>query len=84
MYLLKGRSRKKLRSESFTQRVVNSWNSLPTDVVNAPSVNAFKNRIDRFWNNQDVVYDYKAKLQYISRPSENNVQEVYSDLARDD
>ena len=84
MYLLKGRSRTKLRSESFTQRGVNSWNSLPTDVVNAPSVNAFKNRIDRFWNNQDVVYDYKAKLQYISRPSENNVQEVYSDLAIED
>ena len=38
---------------------------------------------DRFWNNQDIVYDHKAKLPYISRPS-INVQEVYSDLAIDD
>ena len=83
MYLVKEQSRKKLRSESFTERVVNSWNSLPTDVVNAPSVNSFKNRIDKFWNNQDIVYDHKAKLSYIGRPS-INVQEVYSDLAIED
>ena len=61
------------------QRVVNFWNSLPTDVVNAPSVNSFKNRINRFKSNQDIAYDYNAKLQYISRPSINNVQEVYSE-----
>ena len=83
MYLVKERSRKKLRSASFTKRVVNSWNSVPTDVVNAPSVNSFKNRIDKFWNNQDIVYDHKAKLPYISRPS-MNIQEVYSDLAIED
>ena len=84
MYLLKEQSRTKIRSASFTQIEVNSWNSLPTDVVNAPSVNSFKNRIDRFWSNQDIMYDYKANLQYISRPGANNVQEDYSDLARDD
>ena len=41
MYLVKERSRKKLRSASFSQRVVNYWNSLPTDVVNAPSVKSY-------------------------------------------
>ena len=44
MCLLKERSRSKLRSTSFTQRVVNSWNSLSIDVANAPSANSFKHR----------------------------------------
>ena len=31
------------------QRILNSWNMLPTVVVNAPSLNAFKNRLDSHW-----------------------------------
>ena len=31
-------------------------------VVEADSVNAFKNRPDKYWINQDVVYDYKSDL----------------------
>jgi len=44
----------------FTERVVNLWNSLPWLVVDAPSLNCFKTRLDTFWSNQDVVYDFKA------------------------
>ena len=29
-------------------RVINEWNRLPNDCVNASSVNMFKNRIDRY------------------------------------
>ena len=32
---------------SFSQRIVNSWNSLPPYVINAHSINEFKNRLDR-------------------------------------
>ena len=32
---------------SFSQRVINEWNKLPNDCVNASDVNMFKNRIDR-------------------------------------
>ena len=38
------------------------WNSLPDSVVNAESINAFKNRLDRLWSNQDVLYDYRANI----------------------
>ncbi len=31
----------------FTQRVVNLWNSLPENLVSAPTENAFKNRIEK-------------------------------------
>ena len=30
----------------FTQRVVTHWNTLPKEVVNAPSLEAFKARLD--------------------------------------
>jgi len=42
--------------------VVNVWNSLPDYVVEADSLNAFKIRLDKYWTNQDVVYDYKSDL----------------------
>ena len=29
-------------------------------VVNAPSVDSFKNRLDKQWSNEELVYDYKA------------------------
>ena len=37
-----------MRKYSFSQRVINEWNKLPIDCVNASSVNMFKNRIDRY------------------------------------
>ena len=30
---------------------------LPSDVVNATSINAFKNRLDKFWKSQEVIYN---------------------------
>ena len=44
--LLKPRVETTLRQNFFTQRVIERWNSLPANVVEAPSVNAFKNRLD--------------------------------------
>ena len=49
MQLYKGRSRLDFRRHSFSNRVVNEWNSLPQMVIDAESVNAFKNRIDKYW-----------------------------------
>ena len=44
--LLKPRVETTLRQNFFTQRVIERWNALPADVVEAPSLNAFKNRFD--------------------------------------
>ena len=35
-----------IRKKFFTQRVVTHWNRLPKDVVGAPSLEAFKARLD--------------------------------------
>ena len=40
------RSKLQLRQSFFSQRVVNTWNRLPASVVQAPSVNNLKKRLD--------------------------------------
>ena len=47
--LVANRSRLNIRQNFFSQRVVRSWNCLPQNVIDAPSVNSFKNRLDKFW-----------------------------------
>ena len=42
------------RKQFFTMRVINHWNELPTHVVNAKTVNAFKNRLDNYWSKLDM------------------------------
>jgi len=44
----------------FTERVVTLWNSLLSLVVEAPSLNCFKTRLDKFWSDQDILYNFKA------------------------
>ena len=47
--LLKYRTKYDLCKYYFTSRVVNVWNSLPSFVVSAVTVNCFKSRLDKFW-----------------------------------
>ena len=50
------------RKCSFCIRIVNIWNSLPNEVKTATSVNSFKNRLDSFWEDQALLYSYKANI----------------------
>jgi len=47
--LSKQRTSLGVRKFSFSQRVVQEWNKLCQDFVDATSVNQFKNRLDKFW-----------------------------------
>ena len=50
--LYKKQCSKDIRKHSFSQRVVNSWNGLPHQVVNAKNVNDFKNKYDKYKMNE--------------------------------
>ena len=52
--------RKSIRANFFTVRVARTWNSLPSFVVEAPSLNAFKNRLDRVWGRESFIYNPRA------------------------
>ena len=58
--LTKLRSKTNIRMYFFSNRVVDWWNLLPSEVVNAPSVNSFKSRLDIYFKDHPVVYDYRA------------------------
>ena len=47
--LEKTRTNKKKYQMFFTNRVINAWNNLPAEAVEASSTNAFKNKIDHFY-----------------------------------
>jgi len=34
--------------------------------------NCFKNRLDKFWNNQEMIFDYKAELTGVGNSNNNN------------
>jgi len=52
---------------SFSVRHI--WNSLPASVNSANNVNTFKNRLNRFGTNQELMYDYKISLPGIGNRS---------------
>ena len=53
--LKKSRCYTSLRQYFFSFRAVDSWNSLPPDVVEAPSPQAFKNRMDSIWSERKFL-----------------------------
>ena len=62
MRLLKRPCRLDLRRASFTNRVVECWNSLPQHVISAQTVFAFESRLDKFWSKLVCKYDFDSAL----------------------
>ena len=63
------RATNNLRKYSFTPRVAGIRNCLPENVVSAPSVNSFKNKLDKFGACEDILYDYRAVITGSYKPS---------------
>ena len=55
MKLFKSRSSSRVRSNFFSYRVINDWNSLPDYIINSPSVSIFKHHLDCHWS--ALLYD---------------------------
>ncbi len=56
--------------------MVNTWNSLPEEVVNAESVKSIEKKLDKIWKRQSIKYDYKVTIeisQHIQHPDQGIV-----------
>jgi hypothetical protein len=56
------RSSQDVRANFFTKRVAPVWNGLTQNVVDAPSVDCFKERLDVLWSNHPMKYDYTKSV----------------------
>ena len=56
--IFKERIRLNQRKSSFITRSTDKWNSLPEVVIHAPSVTTFEKRLDKFWGDHPIKYDY--------------------------
>jgi len=54
------------RIYNFTNRIISIWNGLPDTVISA-TVDTFNDRLDRFWQNQEVIYNWKTDIHIGSR-----------------
>jgi len=52
--LFKPRCHTTVRQNFFSLRIVNEWNKLPQNVVEAPSINTFNNTLDRHWHDMGI------------------------------
>ena len=65
---------RRVRQNYLVERAGNTWNRLPADTVNAPSLNAFKNRIDKYWtqyrySQRSPHENYTYTRSYDDRPN---------------
>jgi len=54
----------------FTNKVVDTLNSLLHNIVTANNTNIFQRRLEAYWHDQDIIYDFRAQLQETGSRSE--------------
>ena len=47
------------QTNSYYHRIVKMWNELPNDVVTSKNINVFKNKLDEFWKDHPLKFDYR-------------------------
>jgi len=55
MKLYKSRFNTTIRGNSFSQRIIDNWNNLSSDVIDGNSVMQFKSRLDIFMRDRGFI-----------------------------
>jgi len=53
-----------IRKVNFCNKIIPLRNSLPDNIVSSPILNTFKARLDKFWENQHIRYNWKADILF--------------------
>ena len=64
--IYKEKCNKDVRKYSFKCRVTDQWNNLPTEIVNSPTLNTFKSRLDKLWARDEIMYDPTIDLYKVT------------------
>ena len=54
--LLKNQTRTRQRQSFFTQRVIDHWNSLPSEIIHSASLQTFRKKIDKHFTDKGYIY----------------------------
>ena len=49
-----------VRHHFFCVRICKLWNDLPDEIVEAATLNSFKNRLDKYWQNRAFRFHYEV------------------------
>ena len=71
------KAKKVIRSKTFANRTNDIWINLPEGLVEAPTLNAFKNGLDHHWRNEGFLHDFK--MLYIKYRDSTQQQEFEFD-----
>ena len=77
------RANKNIRENFSTIRTIQIWNNLPEYVINAKTTKSFESRLDRYWKNQDNIYNYEANLTTGTEIKSDEEDEDLSKLVND-
>jgi hypothetical protein len=70
------RANTNIRKNSFSIRIAKYWNKLPENIVNAPSINSLKNRLDKHWKDEEL-YSANHKVDISgSRVTYREIEEI--------
>ena len=82
--LFKTRFYKDIGKFSFLNRIIQNWNKLPEKVVMAKTTNSFKNRLDKAWRNQEILYNFEAKFNPRENINIDNLSSISHEQAEAD
>ena len=72
-------TKKSVGKEFFTNRSLNIWNNLPDGIVNATTMSTFQNRLDKYWSNQEMLYNPVANYRFrrgVDKVPEEEIQSM--------
>jgi hypothetical protein len=67
-----------LSSYLSLHRHIYFWNTLPQSVIDAKDVRQFEIRLNKYWEHQDVEFEYKASIQ--NKENTGNHTEIEVDI----